>query len=220
MWQLRLGGPDGRAPRVLCIGAHCDDIEIGCGGTLLWLRQRWPEAPIHWLVLASNDQRRAETEAGARGLLGESATKHLEFGGFRDGFLPYEGARVKEYFEAAKQRLSPELIFTHQRSDLHQDHRVACELTWNTWRDHLVLEYEIPKYDGDLGRPNAYVALEREQLEAKIAVLMDVYGTQRSKAWFTPETFRALARLRGIEAGAPSGYAEAFHAPKLRLHTA
>ena len=217
MWQLRLEGPGGRAPRVLCVGAHCDDIEIGCGGTLLWLRQRWPDVEIRWLVLSSNDLRRAETEAGARHLLGEIAPARVVFGKFRDGFLPYEGAAVKEFFEEAKRAVSPDVILTHQRSDLHQDHRIACELTWNTWRDQLILEYEIPKYDGDLGRPNAFVPLEREQLERKIAVLQEVYASQRGKAWFTPDTFRGLARLRGIEASAPSGFAEAFFAPKLVL---
>jgi LmbE family N-acetylglucosaminyl deacetylase len=216
MWPLRIEGPGGRAPRVLCVGAHCDDIEIGCGGTLLWLRQRWPDAEIRWLVLSSDDRRRAETEAGARRLLGEAARERVVFGKFRDGFLPYEGAAVKEFFEQAK-RIAPDLILTHTRADLHQDHRIACELTWNTWRDQLILEYEIPKYDGDLGRPNCFVPLEREQLETKIEVLLAVYESQRAKAWFSAETFRALARLRGIEANAASGYAEAFFAPKLVL---
>jgi LmbE family N-acetylglucosaminyl deacetylase len=215
MWQLRLEGPEGRAPRVLCIGAHCDDIEIGCGGTLLALRKRWPQIEIRWLVLSSNAQRRAETEAAARRLLGPAASERVSFGKFRDGFLPYEGASVKEFFEEAKQRVAPDVILTHQRSDLHQDHRLACELTWNTWRDQLILEYEIPKYDGDLGRPNAFVPLEREQLEEKIEILQEAYASQRVKSWFTPETFRGLARLRGIEANAASGYAEAFHAPKI-----
>jgi LmbE family N-acetylglucosaminyl deacetylase len=217
MWQLQLQGPGGRAPRVVCIGAHCDDIEIGCGATLLQLREAWPEAEIHWLVLSSNAQRRAETEVAARRLLGAAALPRVVFGKFRDGFLPYEGASVKEFFEDAKARVSPDVILTHQRSDLHQDHRIACELTWNTWRDQLVLEYEIPKYDGDLGRPNVFVALEREQLETKIAILEEAYASQRAKSWFTPETFRGLARLRGIEANAPSGYAEAFYGPKLLL---
>jgi LmbE family N-acetylglucosaminyl deacetylase len=217
MWQLQLQGPGGRAPRVLCIGAHCDDIEIGCGGTLLQLRAAWPEVEIQWLVLSSSAQRRAETEAAARRLLGEAARERVVFGKFRDGFLPYEGASVKEFFEEVRSRASPDVIFTHQRSDLHQDHRLACELTWNTWRDHLILEYEIPKYDGDLGRPNAFVPLEREQLESKIAILQEAFASQRSKAWFSAETFRGLARLRGIEANAESGYAEAFYGPKLLL---
>jgi LmbE family N-acetylglucosaminyl deacetylase len=217
MRELTLAGPDGRSPRVLCIGAHCDDIEIGCGGTLLRLLEHSPDAEIRWLILSSDDVRRAETEAGARRILGREARERVHFGKFRDGFLPYEGAAVKDFFEAAKRGFSPDVILTHHRADLHQDHRIACELTWNTWRSHLILEYEIPKYDGDLGRPNAYVPVSGEQLEAKVATILDVYITQRSKEWFTAETFRALARLRGVEANAVSGYAEAFYAPKLVL---
>jgi LmbE family N-acetylglucosaminyl deacetylase len=215
MWQLGLDGPGGRAPRVLCVGAHCDDIEIGCAGTLLVLRQRWPEIEIRWLILSSDERRRGEAEAGARRVLGDAARERVLFGKFRDGFLPWEGGAVKEFFEQAKRQGDFDLILTHQRTDLHQDHRIACELTWNTWRDQLILEYEIPKYDGDLGRPNAFVPLEREQLETKIAILHDVYASQRGKAWFTADTFRGLARLRGVESNAPSGFAEAFHAPKL-----
>jgi LmbE family N-acetylglucosaminyl deacetylase len=217
MWEVKLEGPAGRAPRVLCIGAHCDDIEIGCGATLLSLRERWPGIEIHWIVLSSTAQRRAETERGAERLLGGAALERVVFGKFRDGFLPYDGASVKEFFEEAKQRFAPDLILTHHRGDLHQDHRLACELTWNTWRDHLILEYEIPKYDGDLGRPNAFVPVEAEQLEEKVQILLEAYATQRAKAWFSAETFRALARLRGVESNAASGYAEAFFAPKLVL---
>jgi LmbE family N-acetylglucosaminyl deacetylase len=217
MWEVRLEGAGGRAPRVLCIGAHCDDVEIGCGATLLGLRERWPEIEIHWIVLSSTAPRRAETELGAERLLGEAAHERVVFGKFRDGFLPHEGANVKEFFEEAKQRFTPDVILTHQRTDLHQDHRLACELTWNTWRDHLILEYEIPKYDGDLGRPNAFIPIEAQQLDRKIQILLETYASQRAKAWFSAETFRALARLRGIESNAPSGYAEAFFAPKLVL---
>jgi LmbE family N-acetylglucosaminyl deacetylase len=204
---------------VLCIGAHCDDIEIGCGASLQWLRTRWPGADVRWLVLSADGPRRAEAETGARLMLGDAAADRVSFGSFRDGFLPYEGAAVKQCFEQMKRRVDPDLILTHYRGDLHQDHRLAGELTWNTWRDHLILEYEIPKYDGDLGRPNCFLPVSSAQLEEKIRILLEVYASQRAKAWFTAETFRGLARLRGVESNSPSGYAEAFHVPKLVLRT-
>jgi len=213
--SLRAGasGPS----RVLCLGAHCDDIEIGCGGTLVrWLEER-PDLDVRWAVFSSDPRRAAETRASARRFLGCEPDKRLSVHDFRDGFLPYHAAEVKDAFERLKAEFAPDLVFTHFREDLHQDHRLVSELTWNTFRGPLVLEYEIPKWDGDLGQPNAYVPLAPHQLERKIEILLAEYRTQRDKSWFEPETFRSLARLRGMEAAAPERYAEAFHARKLVL---
>jgi len=213
--SLRAGatGPS----RVLCLGAHCDDIEIGCGGTLLrWLEER-PDLDVRWVVFSSDARRAAETRASARRFLGGEPDKRVSLHEFRDGFLPYQGGEVKDAFERLKAEFAPDVVFTHHRADLHQDHRLVSELTWNTFRGALVLEYEIPKWDGDLGQPNAYVPLAPLQLERKIEILLAEYRTQRDKSWFEPETFRALARLRGMEAGVPERYAEAFYARKLVL---
>lgn len=217
MLELILGRVGARSPVVLFVGAHCDDVEIGCGGTVQWLQAAAPRAELHWLVLSATGARADEARQGAQAFLGDGGGERLVLGDFRDGYLRHDGARVKDAFEALRTRLTPDLIFTHTRSDAHQDHRFACELTWNTWRDALILEYEVPKWDGDLGRPNAYVPLTAEQLERKIQRLQDVYGSQRSKDWFDEEVFRGLARLRGMECRAPERYAEAFHARKLRL---
>jgi LmbE family N-acetylglucosaminyl deacetylase len=206
--------------RVLCLGAHCDDIEIGCGGTLLrWLEER-PDLEVRWAVFSSDPRRAAETRASARRFLGSETDKRVSLHDFRDGFLPYHGSEVKDAFERLKAEFAPDVVFTHHRADLHQDHRLVSELTWNTFRGPLVLEYEIPKWDGDLGQPNAYVPLAPRHLERKIEILLGEYRTQRDKAWFEPETFRALARLRGMEAAVPERYAEAFYARKLVLGAA
>jgi LmbE family N-acetylglucosaminyl deacetylase len=201
--------------RVLAIGAHADDIEIGCGGTLLRLAETNPEAEVVWVVLTGDDERGEEARRSAADFAGGFAASQVVLGGFRDGFLPYGGGEVKQLFEDLKATVSPDLIFTHQRADLHQDHRLACELTWNTWRDHLILEYEIPKYEGDLGQPNAYVGLEPQLAERKIKTLLEVYPSQACKPWFDAETLRGLMRLRGVECRQP--FAEAFHARKLRI---
>jgi len=202
--------------QILCLGAHSDDIEIGCGGAVLTLLQQYPGAQITWVVLSGSPARQEEASGAAAALLGD-ATYTFQAGHFRDGFFPYQGFEVKEFFEELKKSNQPDLIFTHYRDDLHQDHRIVSELTRNTWRDHCILEYEIPKYDGDLGRPNGYVPLSPEVAARKIAVLMEHFGTQRNKQWFDEETFRGLMRLRGVECASPTGYAEAFHAHKLRL---
>jgi len=215
MRELGLGLSASDRPLVLCIGAHCDDIEIGCGGTLLRLRERAPGAEIHWVVLCADGPRLRETRESARRFLGACGPERVQAFGFRDGFLPWEGARVKERFEALKGELDPDLIFTHALGDRHQDHRLAAELSWNTWRDHSIFEYEIPKYEGDLGQPNAFVALHPETVEHKIKTLLEVYSSQTSRPWFDAETLRGLMRLRGVECR--SGYAEAFHARKLRI---
>jgi LmbE family N-acetylglucosaminyl deacetylase len=202
---------------VLCIGAHCDDIEIGCGGTVLRLLESQPALEVHWVVLCSNDERRKEALEGARRFLAAAAEPRVRIERFRDGFLPYLGAAVKEFFEDLKGQVRPDLILTHTRHDLHQDHRVVSELTWNTFRDHLILEFEIPKYDGDLGAPSFFVPLSEAQVTRKIEHVLGAFPSQHGRAWFREETFRALLRLRGVECNAAGGYAEAFYARKLVL---
>lgn len=202
--------------RVLCIGAHCDDIEIGCGGTLLHLKTIFPQLKFHWVVLSGSGPRGQEAATAAE-LFTADHGKKVVLKDFRDGFLPYTGERVKEFFEEMKGQVAPDLIFTHWHGDAHQDHRLVSELTWNTFRDHLILEYEIPKYDGDLGRPSVFVALTAEICEGKIHSLMDTFQSQHAKRWFRRDTFLALMRLRGMECNAPSGYAEAFYCRKLLL---
>jgi len=212
--------PDGAGRHVrsiLCIGAHCDDIEIGCGGTLLRLLDRDDPPAVTWVVLSSNAERRAEGLASANNVLARARQKEIVIGELRDGYLPYLGEAVKDFFEALKPRVSPDLIFTHYRDDRHQDHRLACELTWNTFRDHAILEYEVPKFDGDFGAPNLFVPLDEDVCDRKIRNVMDHFRSQQDRRWFTPDVFRAVLRLRGMEANAPSGYAEAFYARKLIL---
>jgi LmbE family N-acetylglucosaminyl deacetylase len=215
--HLTLGAERDRALTILCLGAHSDDIEIGCGGTLLTLLDRYPTAAVHWVVLGAAGTRAAEAEASAGAFLRHAGRRHITVHGFRDGFFPADWVALKEAFEALKRDLSPDLILTHHRSDRHQDHRTVAELSWNTFRNHLVMEYEIPKYDADLGSPNLFVPLSRERAEAKVELLMTHFATQRQRSWFTPDTFWGLMRLRGIESASPSGFAEAFHAPKLLL---
>ncbi len=220
MHGLALPDP-GRPLRVLAIGCHSDDIEIGCGGTLLTLAGRPGGIELVWVVLAAADPHRAEeAEASMAAMMGDAVRPRMVLGRFRDGFLPYQGWEVKERFEALKGELEPDLILVHQRNDLHQDHRLACELAWNTWRDHLILEYEVPKWDGDMGRPNVFVPLTHDVAERKVDHLMRHFASQRSKRWFTPEVFRGLMALRGMEAGCPGGMAEAFYGPKVVLDAA
>ena len=203
--------------RVLCLGSHCDDIDIGCGGTLLSLLQRYPGTEVTWVALASSAVRERELRASARGFLRRAGSSSLLVQQFRDGFFPAQYAAIKEVFESLKKLPDPDLVFTHRLADRHQDHRVVAELTWNTFRNHLVLEYEIPKYEGDLSTPSAYVELTRAQVERKIRILLASYRTQHAKRWFTADTFRGLMRVRGIESGAASGWAEGFHASKILL---
>ncbi len=200
---------------VLCLGAHSDDIEIGAGGTLLHWVACGVIVEAHWCVLSAAGARSAEAEESAADFLRGAASTKVELAAFKDSFFPYYGSEIKDWFIGLKSRVNPDVIFTHQRDDAHQDHREISQLTWNAFRDNVILEYEIPKWDGDLGRPNCYVPLEAEVLERKISLLMAHFGTQRSKDWFDEETFRSLARLRGIECRASEGYAEAFTARKL-----
>lgn len=207
----------GEALRVLCIGAHSDDIEIGAGGTLLSWIEAGVRADVHWCVLSAAGAREAEAGHSAKAFLSDARSAHIELKRFKDGYFPAESAQIKDWFEELKQSVVPDVILTHDREDAHQDHRIVAELTTNTFRDHLVLGYEIPKWDGDLSRPNAYQPLREAILERKIALLMEHFASQRSKDWFDDETFRGLARLRGMECRAPERYAEAFHATKLLL---
>ncbi|MCL2713017.1 MAG: PIG-L family deacetylase [Alphaproteobacteria bacterium] len=202
--------------KVLCLGAHCDDIEIGAGATLLSLIARGIALDVHWCVLSGGGARETEARCSAGAFLA-GASMQIELQSFPDGFFPQHGAAIKAWFEGLKPRVDPDVILTHRRDDAHQDHRQISELTWNTFRDHLILEYEIPKWDGDLGQPNAYIAVPETALERKIGLLMAHFASQRSKHWFDEETFRGLARLRGMECRAPSRYAEAFVARKLLL---
>ena len=216
--MIQLPFPAGRdgGLRVLAIGAHSDDIEIGCGGTVLRLVEDGLAASVGWVVLSAAGERAEEARASAASFLKQAPEHEVVVRDFRDGFLPYEGYQVKEFFEELK-RFDPDLVLTHRRADVHQDHRLVGELTWNTFRNHLVLEYEIPKYEGDLGQPNLFVALDRSRCERKIELLMEGFRSQRDRRWFTEDTFWSLLRLRGLEANSPSTYAEAFHARKLVL---
>jgi LmbE family N-acetylglucosaminyl deacetylase len=209
--------PDlGTPPRVLVVGCHADDIEIGCGGTMLELVARHPDAEVTWLVLSGDGARAGEASASAAAFLGGLSTEpQILVESFRDGFLPYLGPVVKDRFEELKGTVEPDVILTHTRNDLHQDHRLACELTWNTFRNHLILEYEIPKWDGDLQPTNVFVPLDEATAQRKVDLLLDHFETQRDRHWFTRDVFVGLMRLRGLECNAPSGYAEGFHARKV-----
>jgi LmbE family N-acetylglucosaminyl deacetylase len=201
---------------ILCLGAHSDDIEIGCGGTILRLAKQYPNCVFHWVVFSALGVRAAEAQRAAALFAGTGAIGRRLLKTFQDGFMPFVGAEVKAVFEELK-AVSPDIIFTHNSKDAHQDHRLLAELTWNTFRDHLILEYEIPKYDGDLGQPSLFVPLELDVCEKKVRYIMDAFESQRTKRWFRQDTFLSLLRLRGMECNAPSGYAEAFYCRKLIL---
>jgi LmbE family N-acetylglucosaminyl deacetylase len=213
---LQLGAA-GDQLSILCLGAHSDDIEIGAGATLLSLIARGVGLNVRWCVLSGVMERGSEAEASAADFLAGAASVELEIMTFRDGFFPEQGQVIKSWFEDLKKRVSPDIIFTHRRDDAHQDHRQVCQLTWNTFRDHCIFEYEIPKWDGDMGQPNLYVPVSASLLQRKIDLLISHFGSQRSKQWFDPETFLGLARLRGMECRAPERYAEAFFARKLAV---
>ena len=216
MRPLPLARPGDRL-KVLCLGAHSDDIEIGAGGTILGWIAAGIRLEVHWCVLSATDRRRAEAAASAAAFLEGATSSVVELAAFPDGFFPHEGGSLKRWFEALKGRVNPDVILTHRQDDAHQDHRELRRLTWTAFRDHLILEYEIPKWDGDTGQPNFYVPLPAEVLERKIDLLLAHFGTQRSKDWFDAEIFRGLARLRGMECRAPERYAEGFVVRKARL---
>jgi LmbE family N-acetylglucosaminyl deacetylase len=216
MHTLRLSGLE--PPRsMLMIGCHADDIEIGCGGTLLTLTRSNPECEVDWVVLAAPGERAEEARESAEAFLAAATVSRVEVHGFRDGFLPYSGGEVKELFEDLKRRVDPQIVFTHTRDDLHQDHRLACELTWNTFRDHMILEYEIPKVDGDLGTRNVFVPLAESVVVEKLTLLERYFPSQSNKHWFDRDTFSGLMRLRGVESVAPDRFAEAFTCRKVVL---
>lgn len=216
MLPLNLAGP-GDFLSVLCLGAHSDDIEIGLGGTLLSLIARGMRLDVHWCVLSAVGAREAEARGSAADFLAGTESATIETMQFRDGFFPEQGEAIKSWFELLKTRVSPDLIFTHRRDDAHQDHREISRLTWNTFRDHFILEYEIPKWDGDLGQPNLYVSVPATSLARKIDLLEHHFASQRSKQWFDADTFRGLARLRGMECRAEERFAEAFFSRKLLM---
>jgi LmbE family N-acetylglucosaminyl deacetylase len=216
MRTLQFAEPGDRLS-VLCLGAHSDDIEIGTGATLLSMMDRGIHLQVHWCVLSGVGEREREAKASAADFLSRAASAEIEVLPFKDGFFPEQGDAIKTWFERLKPRTNPDLIFTHYRDDAHQDHRQVCRLTWNTFRDHSILEYEIPKWDGDLGQPNLYVPASAEALRRKIELLNVHFGSQRSKQWFDSELFLGLARLRGMECRARERYAEAFFARKLTV---
>jgi LmbE family N-acetylglucosaminyl deacetylase len=204
-----------RPLKILCLGAHSDDIEIGCGGTILQLLSEYDDVEVHWVVLGSNGKRDGEALASADKFLASAKKKKIILKHFKESFFPYVGEEIKHFFERLKKKLSPDIIFTHYRHDLHQDHRLISELTWNTFRDHLILEYEIIKYDGDLGIPNLFVHLDETISRKKISFILDSFKSQGEKDWFTPDAFLSILRIRGIECRAPEKYAEGFYCRKL-----
>lgn len=217
MVRLELALPKDRAVRVLCLGAHSDDIEIGCGGTILRLLSEYEDVEVHWVVVGSSGERDHEAVASANIFLADAKKKDIIIEHFKTSFFPYVGEEIKHFFEKLKTEVSPDIIFTHYCGDLHQDHRLTSELTWNTYRNHLILEYEIMKYDGDMGRPNLFVHLDEAICRKKINVIMDCFKTQKEKDWFTPDAFLSLLRIRGIESKAPGKYAEGFYCRKIVL---
>jgi LmbE family N-acetylglucosaminyl deacetylase len=211
--RLGLGDDSTRPLHVLCIGAHSDDIEIGCGGTMLRLLAERPGCRVHWVVLSADAHREKEARQSAADFLADAADAHVEIKGFRESYFPFEGSEIKDFFNDLRRRVDPQLVLCHHRFDEHQDHRMVAELTWNTFRSHLIAEYEIPKYEGDLGRPNLFVDLPAWVAERKVELIVKHFGTQHDKYWFRPETFAGLMALRGVEAG--SAAAEGFHVRKL-----
>jgi LmbE family N-acetylglucosaminyl deacetylase len=218
MAPLHISPASNGAPlRVLCLGAHSDDIEIGCAATLLkWLAD-YPLVEITWVVFVAPPDRAAEARRSARALTRKAARLDLVLGDFSDTLLPTEVARAKAFLREVSTRVAPDVVFTHRLEDRHQDHRVVAELTWQTFRNHLVMEYEIPKYEGDLGQPNVFVPVSAAQSKRKVAHLMTHFGSQRAKDWFNEGSFNGLMALRGLECRAASGHAEAFHVRKLVL---
>jgi len=214
MLDCRVAPEQGKALTILCLGAHSDDIEIGCGGTILKLIEEHERTELYWVVFSASKRRRREAEESAHAFLEKARRKTVVVKKFRDGFFPYSGREIKTYFEDLKRKVSPDVVFTHYRSDLHQDHRVISDLAWNTFRNHLILEYEIPKYDGDLGCPNVFVHLKKSICNRKIQYILKNFVSQRENQWFDRETFQSLLRLRGIESNSPDKYAEAFYCRK------
>jgi LmbE family N-acetylglucosaminyl deacetylase len=209
----------GAIQRVLCLGAHSDDIEIGIGGTLLKLAEEVPGLEIWWVVFSASGPRAEEASRSADAFLSGVTRKHVRIGSFRESYFPSEWPAIKDWFEEIKAKFDPDVVFTHYRDDRHQDHRVLSDLAWNTFRNHLILEYEILKYDGDIGHPNVFVPVSEQLCARKIELLMKHFKTQSTRHWFTSDTFEAMHRIRGIECVSPSGRAEAFYCRKMVLDT-
>lgn len=205
----------GSTLNVLCIGSHPDDIEIGCGGTILRMLEEVPALQFNWIVLSGDKKRKEEAQKSVEAIIPSDNAKKVEIQNFRESYFPYIGSNIKDYFEELKKAASPDIIFTHYRSDAHQDHRLVSDLTWNTFREHFILEYEIPKYDGDLGAPNLFVHLKQPLVKRKIDNILRAFKTQTGKRWFTEDTFKSIMRIRGIESNSPSKYAEAFYCRKI-----
>lgn len=215
--MLKLNFSKNKKIKILCLGAHSDDIEIGCGATLLKFQEEFFDLDILWVVFSGNEIRGKEALRSANEFLRKTKLKKTSILNFKESYFPFIGDKIKDSFENIKNKFSPDLIFTHYRDDAHQDHRLICELTWNTFRNHLILEYEIPKYDGDLGTPNLFVSIDKKQLEKKIELIFNNFKSQSEKGWFSPSTFRGLLRLRGIESNSKTGYAEGFYCRKIIL---
>jgi len=203
---------------ILCLGAHADDLEIGCGGTLLEILDKCPGIEVYWVVFSTIDCRAQEAAVSAERFLASAGRKRVVLRDYRDTFFPASYGPIKEYFEQIKREVEPDLIFTHRREDMHQDHRAIAELTWCAYRDHVILEYEIPKYEGDLGAPNFFVPLEEAVCRRKIEAIMECFSSQHDKRWFSADTYWAMLRLRGLECNSPSRFAEAFYCRKLRVN--
>ena len=203
--------------RVLYLGAHSDDIEIGCGGSIIKMIKQLHHVDVHWTVFSSDDIRAEEARRSTSILLKDVKLKTVDILNFKESYFPYLGASIKDYFEKLKQRISPDVIFTHYRNDAHQDHRVICELTWNTFRSNLILEYEIPKYDGDIGSPNTYMYIDKEDVERKLGHILETFKSQQEREWFNEETLRSILRIRGVECNSPTNYAEGFYCRKIVL---
>ncbi len=217
MIKLNFDRREGSTFRILCLGAHSDDIEIGCGGTLLRLLEDFPGTHVRWVVFGAHGERANEATESANRFLARAGGKELIVERFRDSYFPYIGAEIKQYVETIKSGFEPDVVFTHYRNDLHQDHRLVSELTWNAYRNHLILEYEIPKYDGDFAAPNLFVPLEEGHAREKVRHVLECFPSQRGKQWFTEDVFLSVLRLRGVECNAPDKYAEAFYCRKVRL---
>lgn len=218
MLGLKLNIIKDQCIKILCLGAHCDDIEIGCGGTLLNILEKYENAEVHWVVFSSDTEREREARSSANIFLQRAGSKSVQFEKFRNGYFPHIGEKIKNYFEVLKENVSPDLIFSHYRKDLHQDHRVISELTWNTFRDHVIFEYEIPKYDGDFNVPNFYVPLGDPVCEYKVKTIIESFRSQVSKHWFTEDLLLSVLRIRGMECASSSKYAEAFYCRKVILN--
>jgi LmbE family N-acetylglucosaminyl deacetylase len=214
MLRVQFGNSETPLRRILCLGAHCDDIEIGCGGTILRLIRENPSLEFYWVVFSSTPQRKHEAHEAARMFLENADRSRIVIRNFRDSFFPYDGKAIKQFMESIKKRYQPDLILTHYRDDLHQDHRLISELTWNAFRNHLILEYEIPKYDGDLGSPNFFMGLDEALCKRKISTILRAFRSQAAKQWFSEGTFRGILHIRGMESNAEGKYAEGFYCRK------